>query len=227
MGRGCFVDSLPVRIDKFGTGPPRCNQLWEEKFVSATAAQCSLSGPSSRRAVLRILAGFVAGVPLSKALAYSSTYAPSKASGVVDVKEAPRLYDGAQIVTTPSGLRYFDINIGPEANASIREGSIVTCAYTSRLGGLNGVKLDSSYDTGRDFKFTVGDASVVPGISEMVVGMRVGGKRRAVIPPKLGYRNAGMEPAITEFFAKRRLLSVLETQRDATIVVDVEILKVR
>lgn len=57
--------------------------------------------------------------------------------------------------------------------------------------------------------------------------MRVDGKRRAVVPPELGYKSANNLPAITEFFAKRRLDSVLNTNRDATIVVDVEILRIK
>lgn len=96
-----------------------------------------------------------------------------------------------------------------------------------RLGGLHGIKLDSSYDRGEDLRFTVGDANVISGVTEMVIGMRVGGKRRAVVPPELGYKSAKNQPVITEFFAKRRLDSVLNTNRDATIVVDVEILRVK
>lgn len=193
----------------------------------ASATNASLR-QTSRRLVLQLLGGVVIVSPIEKAAAYSSTYSPRKASGSLDEqKEAPRLYEEAKVVSTASGLRYFDISPGADTSVVAQEGSIVTCAYTSRLGGLNGVKLYSSYDMGRNFKFAVGDPNVVPGISEMVKGMHVGGKRRAVIPPTLGYRRTTMEPAIADFFAKRRLLSVLETQRDATIVVDVEILGIR
>jgi FKBP-type peptidyl-prolyl cis-trans isomerase FkpA len=189
----------------------------------------STSAPT-RRAVLAggAAAALLSLLPALPALAYSSPYRPGSSNAELDAPLQKRRYDGSAVVTTPSGLRYFDLTIGPDDAAVAGAGSAVTVSYTTRLGGLNGVKLDSSLEDGREaFRFDVGDPKVVPGINEMMVGMRVGGRRRAVIPPGLGYKSADMLPAVTEFFARRRLLSVLETSRDATIVIDVELLRVK
>lgn len=70
-------------------------------------------------------------------------------------------------------------------------------------------------------------AAVVPGLQEMIKTMHVGGKRRAVLPPSIGYQSATMKPTPADFPSMRRLRSVLETSRDATIVFDVELLKVK
>jgi FKBP-type peptidyl-prolyl cis-trans isomerase FkpA len=212
----CFVSAVP---------------LARGRVRAASSQPASRAGPAltmrlSRRAAVRALAGLSLALPLHAAGAYSSTYAPSKAQGGKEAVDEPRLYDAKAVVTTSSGLRYFDLSVGTEGPA-VRAGDAVNCAYTTRLGGLYGLKLDSSFDNGRDLKFTVGDPKVVPGVAEMVLGMRVGGKRRAVIPPALGYKDASGLPAITDFFAKRRLLSVLDTNRDATIVIDLEVLRVR
>jgi hypothetical protein len=158
------------------------------------------------------------------ASAYSSPYSQSPGAD----KELPvRLYDTRDVVETPSGLRYFDLLVGDLQKPSVAQGMHVACAYTTRLGGLNGVKLDSSSDKGEEFRFMVGDPNVVPGINEMMIGMHPGGKRRAVLPPNIAYVKADMQPSVKEFFARRRLLSVLNTNRDATIVVDVELLRVK
>lgn len=122
------------------------------------------------------------------------------------------------MVTTPSGLRYFDLLPGTGEEAV--DGSLVSVYYSSRLGGLNGIKIVSMFDDANAVPLVlrVGDKRVVPGVSEALNGMRVGGKRRAVVPPGIAYKNPDMIPAVTEFFARRRLLSVLETNRNATIV---------
>lgn len=172
----------------------------------------------SRRTMLLAAAAICSANQATAALSYSSPYRPSE----TDVKTLPeRLYDSRakeSIVRLPSGIEYFDLARGTGAQAE--NGSQVSVYYTSRLRGLNGIKLDSSYDDkyATPFNFRVGEADVVPGLSEMVVGMQVGGKRRAVLPPSVAYKNADMRPKVKEFFARRRLLSVLETSRDATIV---------
>jgi FKBP-type peptidyl-prolyl cis-trans isomerase FkpA len=41
------------------------------------------------------------------------------------------------------------------------------------------------------FSFLVGGGGVIPGFNQMVTGMRVGGQRRAIVPPNLAYGAAG------------------------------------
>lgn len=177
-------------------------------------------GPTpSRRDMLISLAALTLPLPLnaSPANAYSSPYKPSQQGEKV---LPDRLYESAvnRVITTKSGLQYFDLSQGEGVEA--KAGSTASVQYTSRLRGLNGIKVWSSYDdaSARPFVFTVGATDVVPGVSEAVAGMRVGGKRRAVLPPNIAYSSPDMQPRVVDFFARRRLLSVLETQRDATIV---------
>lgn len=96
---------------------------------------------------------------------------------------------GAKAVTTESGLRYEDIVVG--TGASPQRGHDVTVHYTGML--VDGTKFDSSLDGGRPFTFQIGVGQVIKGWDEGVMGMKVGGKRKLVIPPQLGYgaRGAG------------------------------------
>lgn len=60
------------------------------------------------------------------------------------------------------------------------------------LGTLeNGKKFDSSYDRGTPFSTQIGVGRVIPGWDQGVIGMKVGEKRKLVIPPALGYGSAG------------------------------------
>ena len=92
-------------------------------------------------------------------------------------------------VTTPSGLKYTDLVEG--SGAGPVKGRHVTVHYTGTLA--DGRKFDSSRDRGQPFKFMIGVGQVIKGWDEGVMGMKVGGKRRLVIPPELGYgvRGAG------------------------------------
>lgn len=177
------------------------------------------SGAQGRRAFLLAAGALLAGAHRPQAVAYSSPYDPARPDANAPLPD--RLYEKevSKVVKTASGLRYFDLAQGGGAEA--RAGSSVSVHYTSRLGGLNGIKLDSSFDRpggGEPYRFVVGDASVVPGFSEAVAGMRAGGKRRALLTPAIGYASPDKGPPVKEFFARRRLLSVIETSRDSTIV---------
>ena len=85
----------------------------------------------------------------------------------------------------PSGLRIQDETVGTGAEAV--SGKIITVNYTGTL--TNGNKFDSSYDRGTSFSFVLGAGQVIQGWEEGVAGMKVGGKRKLVIPPELGYGN--------------------------------------
>lgn len=175
----------------------------------------SLPTRFSRRALLLTALSLLRSPRSTKA--YSSPYNPSQTS---EKSLPPRLYESTvpSVISTPSGLQYFDLLRGTGAEA--HTGNIAYIYYTSRLRGLNGIKIQSTYDdpTSPPCIVRIGAPEVVPGVSEALVGMRVGGKRRAVLPPRIAYRSPDMQPRVTDFFPRRRLLSVLETQRDATIV---------
>jgi FKBP-type peptidyl-prolyl cis-trans isomerase FkpA len=67
--------------------------------------------------------------------------------------------------------------------------SKVTVHYTGLLS--NGKKFDSSLDRGVPFNFTLGVGQVIRGWDQGVEGMKVGGKRELIIPPKLAYGQRG------------------------------------
>ncbi|BDD94708.1 FKBP-type peptidyl-prolyl cis-trans isomerase [Pandoraea sp. XJJ-1] len=93
------------------------------------------------------------------------------------------------IITTDSGLQYDDLQVGDGAEAT--PGQTVTVHYTGWL--TDGKKFDSSKDRNDPFAFVLGGGMVIRGWDEGVAGMKVGGKRKLVIPPELGYgaRGAG------------------------------------
>ncbi|OOG48035.1 FKBP-type peptidyl-prolyl cis-trans isomerase [Rhodanobacter sp. C01] len=90
----------------------------------------------------------------------------------------------------PSGLVVIDRQVGTGAIA--RNDAQVELNYTGWLYDENakdhhGAKIDSSYDHGQTITFTLGEGKVIPGWERGIKGMRAGGKRTLLIPPKLGY----------------------------------------
>ena len=95
-------------------------------------------------------------------------------------------------VTTPSGLKYIDEVVG--TGPSPQKGQQVTVHYVGTLE--DGKKFDSSKDRNQPFTFTIGIGQVIKGWDEGVMSMKVGGKRKLIIPPDLGYGSRGAPPAI-------------------------------
>ncbi len=89
---------------------------------------------------------------------------------------------------TASGLSITDLVEGTGAEATA--GKRVSVNYSGTLE--NGKEFDSSYGRG-PFSFALGAGQVIKGWDEGVAGMKVGGKRKLIIPPELGYgsRNIG------------------------------------
>jgi FKBP-type peptidyl-prolyl cis-trans isomerase len=116
--------------------------------------------------------------------------------------------DTTRMTKLPSGLKYQDVAQGQGTEAAA--GRAVTVHYTGWLP--DGKKFDSSRDHGQPFTFTLGAGQVIAGWDQGVEGMRVGGRRKLVIPPDLGYGAAGAPPDIPPA---------------ATLVFDVEVLEVK
>lgn len=106
--------------------------------------------------------------------------------------QRPDLKLGEKAIKTKSGLQYEDMV--PGSGASPQPGKKVTVHYTGWL--TDGTKFDSSVDRNEPFQFVIGTGQVIPGWDEGVMSMKIGGKRKLVIPAALGYGSAGAGGAI-------------------------------
>ena len=111
------------------------------------------------------------------------------------------------MITTPSGLQYEELKEGNGAAA--KTGDSVEVHYTGWL--TDGTKFDSSLDRRQPFAFPLGAGRVIKGWDEGVAGMKVGGKRKLVIPAALGYGArgaAGVIPPNAELTFEVELLRI-------------------
>lgn len=101
--------------------------------------------------------------------------------------------NGDTMQKTNSGLQYKIEKAAPDGAEKPKAGQTVFVHYTGWLDkdGVPGQKFDSSYDRMRPFSFKLGRHQVIAGWDEAVADMKVGEKRRVVIPPALGYGAAG------------------------------------
>ncbi|MEU9860679.1 FKBP-type peptidyl-prolyl cis-trans isomerase [Streptomyces sp. NPDC047971] len=93
----------------------------------------------------------------------------------------------------PAELTVRDLVVGdgPEA----KPGRVVQVHYVG-VTFASGREFDASWDQGRPFKFAVGGGRVIKGLDRGIRGMRVGGRREVVVPPRLGYGKQSPSPAI-------------------------------
>jgi FKBP-type peptidyl-prolyl cis-trans isomerase len=113
-----------------------------------------------------------------------------------------------KIIKTDSGLQYQDLKVGKGDTA--KKGDTVEVHYTGWLA-KDGKKFDSSVDRKRTFKFALGAGKVIKGWDEGVAGMKVGGKRKLIIPAKLAYGEREIEdviPANSDLVFDVELISV-------------------
>jgi FKBP-type peptidyl-prolyl cis-trans isomerase len=130
--------------------------------------------------------------------------------GDKDAVEAARTLGTASenpVVETDSGLQYIVVAEGDGNEA--RAGDTVSVHYTGWL--VDGNKFDSSRDRGQPFVFPLGAGRVIKGWDEGVAGMKVGGVRKLIVPPELGYGERGIGPI----------------PPNSTLIFEVELLEVR
>ncbi|PHT35489.1 Peptidyl-prolyl cis-trans isomerase FKBP16-1, chloroplastic [Capsicum baccatum] len=121
-----------------------------------------------------------------------------------------------------SGVRLQDIveGEGPEAH----EGDVVEINYVCRRS--NGYFVHSTVDqfSGESAPviLPLDDKQIIEGLKEVLIGMKPGGKRRALIPPSVGYINENLQPVPEEFGPRRSLMSHMKEP----LIFEVQLLKV-
>jgi FKBP-type peptidyl-prolyl cis-trans isomerase len=154
--------------------------------------------------IVRITATTVAAAFLAGALTAGVVNAKA-ASHKTPAKGAAK---AGKMVTMKDGLKYQDVGVGKGAVATA--GHQVSVHYTGKL--TNGSVFDSSdKHPGPPFSFTLGAGQVIKGWDEGVAGMKVGGERKLIIPPSLGYGPDGTGPI----------------PKNATLIFDVKLLGVQ
>jgi peptidylprolyl isomerase len=111
-------------------------------------------------------------------------------------------------ITTASGLKYIEIVEG--TGDTPVKGQTVSVHYTGTLE--SGKKFDSSRDRNQAFEFQIGEGQVIKGWDEGLGTMKVGGRRKLIIPADLGYGSRGAGGVIPP---------------NSTLIFDVELLKIK
>lgn len=106
----------------------------------------------------------------------------------VAVAESTPKSDNVKMQPDVTELKVEDLKIGTGVEAVA--GKTITVNYTGTL--TDGTKFDSSLNPGRTpFEFTLGAGQVIEGWDKGFAGMKVGGKRKLIIPSSMGYGDAG------------------------------------
>jgi len=209
----------------------------------------SLSSPWAKTGATTTRADFfktVVGAVVATATAAVSRRPPAFASDFVSatpaagsdnavVEEAQPLgtqeEDGITVYKLPSGLKYVELREG--TGPTPQYGQLVSIRYTSYI------KLPASskdpnpkperYDSRSAFLFKHGNGRSIAGLDEGLHTLKVGGVRRLIVPPKLGYVDSGLGP-IPEYpwdrYKLNKLLDDMIALKGGNVVMEVELLNV-
>jgi hypothetical protein len=127
---------------------------------------------------------------------------------------------------TPSGLRYFDFAVGN--GPSPKWGDLIEvdyASYTISPAGDALVMADNTFKSDRSLLLHHGNGETVLGMEEALHTMRLGGRRRVIVPPELAYASPGLYPMpLTDRLRSKFLRALNET--GGTVVFDLELLNI-
>ncbi|CAJ1968721.1 unnamed protein product [Sphenostylis stenocarpa] len=216
------------------TAPRVCAPLPYTKYPcnNNMLATCSASSSTTRRPFsLSLISTTLSAIVFSLPPPPSSSFPPPSSK-----------FPLSQFFEIPDsgGVKALDLLDGSGQVPS--DGDQVAIHYYARLAAKQGWRFDSTYDHKDDngdpnpFVFVLGSGKAIAGIDVAVRSMKVGGIRRVIIPPSLGYQNTSQEPIPPNFFDRQRLFTTIfnptrlangEGSTLGTVIFDIELVSVR
>ena len=135
--------------------------------------------------------GFILLILLMVLLVFQSNKAPSIDGNPLDFTLGNKTSPAPTAIPQVAALQGQDIKVG-SGSAQVAAGDTISVHYIGAF--MDGQGFDSSYERNQPFEFSVGAGQIIPGFEQGVVGMKVGGKRRIIIPSNLAYGEKGAGP---------------------------------
>ncbi|KAK7289612.1 hypothetical protein RIF29_03383 [Crotalaria pallida] len=192
---------------------PSCVENTNPNYAVSKSLHNRVSTITVKRFSRRLLLQFLG---LNRMICYAS---PALAAPIMPDMKEPEVI---RTMKLPSGVRIQDIvqGEGPEAVS----GDLVEFNYVCRRA--NGYFVYSTVDQfsgeSKPVVLPLDENQMIVGLKEVLTGMRVGGKRRALIPPSAGYVNDNLKPIPEEFGPRRSLFS----HAQEPLVFEVQLLKI-
>jgi hypothetical protein len=198
----------------------------EKSWSTRTDSSLSFSNESRRQFFSQALT-FTSGLVISPFVSNADIEGVASPS-FPDPK--PQLSDegGVTLYSSKSGLKYIILKEG--TGPSPKYGQFVKIAYTSyiKLPDVDGVRSKlEKYDEDSQYLIKHGSGRMIPGLDEGLHTMKVGEKRRIIIPPKLGYIGPGVLGPLPDSpwgrYKLNRLLEDMIEAKGGNVVMDVEL----
>jgi len=236
---GLAVLVFLVAVTAFSIEPPT-RARWSNPLFSCQhrgAVTLPKSKPNVPQSVKQALAGMTVAGMLFGDLGANSVSAkdvsqPQQVQQQVQVEQQQQqqqqqsagLLRGFQ---TKSGLKYFDIVDGT-IGESPRYGDLVSFFYTCYYKPSAESSLDFIDSNKRPFLHKHGNGRVVRGIDEALHTMRVGGKRRIIVPKSIGYNEFGLGPLPEDGGRRRKLGDLIDLldKDQGELIFDIELVMV-
>ena len=195
----------------------------------------SFSSYSSRRSAIKHACQTTAALAAYAVLLSNPTASYADIEGVVQIPQSTAPPTSTNVATegqsvtvfkTKSGLQYIDIAEG--SGSAPKYGNFVSISYKAyvKLPDAKGQSFElDEFDSDKGYLIKHGNGRTVPGLDEALHTMRVGGKRRVIIPPKLGYTTSGLGPIPVGPYGRwklNRLIDRMVELRGGNVIFDVE-----